>query len=59
MYGLTGKRTVIGNTSTHNLRNATDIGMVHANSQLSIILFFLLLFASGMNYLRILDSQVI
>ena len=25
---------IVGNTSTYNLRNANDIGMVHANSQL-------------------------
>ena len=25
---------LVGNTSTHNLRNANDIGTVHANSQL-------------------------
>ena len=31
---------IVGNTSTYNLRNANDIGMVHANSQLYYNSFF-------------------
>ena len=50
---------LVGNTSTCNLRNANDIGMVHANSKLYYNSFLLLLFASGTNYQWILDSEVI
>ena len=33
-YLTTLIQPIVGNTSTYNLRNANDIGMVHANSQL-------------------------
>ena len=50
---------IVGNTSTYNLRNANDIGMVHANSQLYYNSFLPSVIRKWTNYLRILNSQVI